>query len=462
MRTLEQNDLEQGNGFSIRYRKRGDDLFVANGAADISIRDLFHTLKGRYRSRFRGAIIYSEVTFRNNLRATCDIMGKYFGRGFRLVWAVKSAPVRRLVEIAGEESVSFDVGSCEEMSLATGFAGGDRIFHTAPGKFDWDIQAIGEHDCVSISDNLTELRLLDDMAKSRNKRLSVGIRVNPAISSSTQNEIATGTLDCKFGIPEIDDGFLRALKSLSNLDIRILHMHIGSQIADPSDYENALRNLILVYRKFEAAGIRIDSLDIGGGFPFGYLRREQGLHEASRDDHLFHNHVGYSFEDYVARIHRILAVEFGDAIPRIAIEPGRHIAAGTAFALGYVLDSKQYPNGIQWAISSLSVNDLFHKMLIPYTYFDVHVLGGGTGKTVPTAIGGTLCFSGDILTPRGEAVLLNEQLQRNDILLYNNVGAYSLLGSGNFHNMPRVPILMIDADGDLVEIRGEERPYFEE
>lgn len=93
----------------------------------------------------------------------------------------------------------------------------------------------------------------------------VGIRINPSIDSSTQKEISTGNLDCKFGIPELSEDFFDVLKTLTNLDVTILHMHIGSQISNPLDYVKALELLIKVYMKFKEKGYDINTIDIGGG-----------------------------------------------------------------------------------------------------------------------------------------------------------------------------------------------------
>ena len=464
MRILESNNLSVEENFSIKLRPQGDDILVKCRAGDLGIREIFKSLREMYPTRFRGAIIYCEDTFRDNLRQVKSRLEKYFGKRHRLLWAVKSAPIKKLLEIAAEEGVSFDVGSTEELLLARSFALGDRIYHTAPGKFDWDIQAIAQHGCVSISDNLTELELLDAKAKALGRRLSVGIRINPSIQGSTQSEIATGTPDCKFGIPEMSDSFIDGVRKLSNLNPDIAHMHIGSQIADPTDYENAIHSLLLACRKLESRGLGMGTIDIGGGFPYRYLSREAAADQGSLpdDQHVFHNYVKPAFQDYLRRIQAVFVEHFPGRMPCIAIEPGRLITAGAAFAVGYVLHAKNYPNGIRWLISSISVNDFYHKVPIPDTYYDVRVLAKNGAAPVPTAIGGTLCFSGDILTPRGCAVNLPEKVGRDDILLFNGVGAYSILGSGNYHNMPRLPILMIDTRGKLVEIREQETPYFEE
>ncbi len=464
MRVLSPNDLTTNKKFSMQFRYHRDDIMVRNADRELSIRALFDLVKSKYPSRFRGAIIYSEEVFRNNLRFTAATMRKYFGDKFNLFWAVKSAPVKKLVEIAAEESAAFDVGSYEELCLAKDFVSGARIYHTAPGKFDWDLEALAKYDCVSISDNPVELKLLDSKAKSLGKRLAVGLRINPAIESTTQRGIATGTLACKFGLPEISESLMEQLTELSNLDIKILHMHIGSQIAEPAEYERALSVLINCYRRLKGRGLPVDTLDIGGGYPYRYrdAAQKSDPDRETQGEHAFHNYVPYDFEDYISRIHAILKKELGDNLPWLTIEPGRHIAAGTAFALGYVLHTKQYPNGIQWLISSISVSDLCHKAILPDTYFDIHTIGGDRTDTTPTAIGGTLCFSGDILTPPGQAINLRKQIKRQDILLFNNIGAYTIIGSGNFHNMPRLPILLIDLQSNLLEIREQERPYFEE
>jgi len=198
-----------------------------------------------------------------------------------------------------------------------------------------------------------------------------------------------------------------------------------------------------------------------GGYPYKYLDNPKEK-DSTTNVHTFSNYSSENFETYISQIKDVLQKNFGNNIPCIAIEPGRHIAAGTAFALGYVLDTKIYPNRLRWIMSSVSVNDLFHKELIPNTYFDIHVLNDGSNKVIPSVIGGTLCFSGDILSPPGIAINLQKDIKRGDIIYYNNVGAYSILGSGNFHNMPRLPIFMIDVDLNLIELRTQEKPYFEE
>lgn len=443
-------DIAQRRPFALAFERRDQDLFVDVGERAIGISEIFATLQRMHQQTFRGAIVFSLPEFISNIELFSRLIEKRFPR-HRILWAIKSAPIPELIRAASSLPIAYEVGSFEELMLVVNEGvSGERICHTGSGKFDWDIDAIVRYGCISISDNIAELALLGEKACELGKRIEVGIRINPSIESHTHSAIATGTADCKFGIPEISPEFLAALKNLSHIDVSILHMHIGSQIASPENYGQALRNLIRAYRLFRKAGFEIQTIDIGGGFPFPYADREI---TGPSGDHAFSNAIRDPFEVYLERIHGVLVEELGNELPVIATEPGRIITAGSAFAIGCVLHTKQYPNGLRWLISSVNVNDLWLKEITPNLLFNIAFPGKRSEKTVPTAIGGTLCFSGDILTPPGVAVNLPEGIVRGDVLLFANVGAYALLGAGNFHLMPRLPVYLLDAAGELIRAR---------
>ena len=75
-------------------------------------------------------------------------------------------------------------------------------------------------------------------------------------------------------------------------------------------------------------------------------------------------------------------------------------------------------------------------------------------------MGGTLCFSGDLLTPTRAAIAMSSPIHRGSTFVLNNVGAYSFVGAGNFHNIPRLPILLVEDDLTLTELapQGESWP----
>jgi len=442
MKIIDMDDISKKRAFSISFERDDGSVLLKVGASKIGVRKIYDQIGKEFPDRFRGGIIYSREQFITNLKGMSEIISDHFAK-HKVFWAVKSAPLKELAQAAVEAGVGFDVGSAEELSLAIeAGADGSDICHTAPAKFDWDIDAIVKHGCISISDNLTELSLLDAKAGSAKKKIKVGIRINPAIKAETKASVSTGRMDCKFGIPEISDAYFERLKGFSNLDICILHMHIGHQISNPANYEQALESMVDVYRKFVQHGFKIEMIDVGGGFPYNYF--DNPTIDEGADNYSFVNYVPYDLGTYISRMKAKLAKLLGDGIPTIAFEPGCLVTAGTAFALGYVLNTKEYPNGLRWAMCSVSVNDLWSKLELHNEYHDIHILDKDTCEMIPTGVGSTLCFSGDILTPTGVAINLPKDVRRGDMLMFGNVGAYALLGSGNFHNMPRLPVFVID------------------
>ncbi len=451
MRTIKQLDVDV-NEFSINFEKTDDDVLYLDSGSKLSVLNISKLIKDKHPNFYRGAIVYSENTFRNNIRKTSEILAKHFDK-FRISWAVKSISLEYMVKVAAKEGIGFDVGSYEELELAKkANVAMNFIYHTAPAKYDWDINAIANKECVSISDNITELTLINDAAKVTGNKIKVGIRVNPVIESNTDSAIATGNINCKFGIPSVSPEFFIELKKLKNIEVSILQMHIGSQISSMSNYENAILSMVKTYKMFISNGFNIETIDIGGGFPYKYYPSDEL--NSTDSEHAWSNNVNYDFEKLISKISKLFKKEIKGVLPCIAIEPGRHLTAGTAFAVGYVLNTKIYPNNIQWVMTSLSVNDFWHKQIVPNTYYDINVLTGKKEtQMLPSAVAGTLCFSNDILTPPCLAIDLPKGIQRNDVVFIKNVGAYSALGTGNFHNMPTLPIYIIDNDLKLVEIK---------
>lgn len=428
--------------FSLHFKKDKNVLFLEVGDKKTSVPELYKKLEKEHGPRFRGAIVYSVADFIDNIRKFSDILKNHFNE-YAVVWAIKSAPIPELIRAVAGLPIGFEVGSYEELKLVIDEGiEGDRIYHTGTGKFDWDIDAIVQHNCISISDNLVELVLINDKAKLAGKIIDVGIRINPSIESDTHSAIATGTIDCKFGIPEISSDFLKTLGNLKHINVSILHMHIGSQVSNSANYQQALVNLLRVYRTFKQNGFNIETIDIGGGFPHQYS--DNAKSDLNATDQHFSNCTDETLDSYIKKIKETLVLEFGSNIPIIATEPGRKITAGTAFTLGYVLDSKIYPNGFRWLITSVNINDLWLKEITQTLYFNVEVLGKDTSSNIPTAIAGTLCFAGDVLTPFGISVNLPQKVERGDVVIFMNTGAYSLLGAGNFHGIPRLPVYIID------------------
>jgi diaminopimelate decarboxylase len=102
-----------------------------------------------------------------------------------------------------------------------------------------------------VVDNLDDIMLISDIGKKLNKITNVLVRVKPGIYAHTHSHIATGSNESKFGFiidnNAADEAIAKILEH-PNLKFSGIHIHIGSQILDISDYIKAI-DLIMVFIK---------------------------------------------------------------------------------------------------------------------------------------------------------------------------------------------------------------------
>ena len=79
-----------------------------------------------------------------------------------------------------------------------------------------------------------------------NKTAEILLRITPGIECHTHEYIQTGHLDSKFGfdLTQIDEAVNLILEEYSNLTLRGLHAHIGSQIFETKVYHDEIEILV--------------------------------------------------------------------------------------------------------------------------------------------------------------------------------------------------------------------------
>ena len=87
----------------------------------------------------------------------------------------------------------------------------------------------------------SEILEIENIAKSKNKKVDVGIRLNPNTDAKTLKQISTGKKENKFGINEKSFfEVVNLIKMSKHLNLKCLSVHIGSQILDHKPYEKML------------------------------------------------------------------------------------------------------------------------------------------------------------------------------------------------------------------------------
>lgn len=121
------------------------------------------------------------------------------------------------------------------------------------------------------AESLSELKLIDSIARKLKLKAPVGLRITPNVTAETHPYITTGNHEQKFGIDEVlVEKVLQEVKALKHVRLVGLEMHIGSQIYDPKYYVDATLKLLQAKSLCDTLGFKIEHLDIGGGFPVTY------------------------------------------------------------------------------------------------------------------------------------------------------------------------------------------------
>uniref|UniRef100_UPI000D1CCA95 diaminopimelate decarboxylase n=1 Tax=Streptomyces sp. rh195 TaxID=2034271 RepID=UPI000D1CCA95 len=249
-----------------------------------------------------------------------------------VLYAAKAFLSRAMARWIDEEGLGLDVCSVGELELAhaAGFPPERMVLH-GNAKTPRDIETalrlgVGR----IVIDSPSEVARIAALTGTAGRQ-KVMVRVVPGVSAGGHEKIRTGTDGQKFGLSLTDGSAQHAIARVlgqPQLELTGLHCHIGSQITDAKPYLVAVRRMVgLMARVKDSHGVTFSELDMGGGHGVAYRPGEAAL-------------------DLTALARRLGAelatgcAAAGLPLPRLAIEPGRAIAAPAGVALYRVLSVK--------------------------------------------------------------------------------------------------------------------------
>ncbi|WP_263140731.1 arginine decarboxylase [Pseudomonas sp. RIT-PI-AD] len=220
------------------------------------------------------------------------------------------------------------------------------------------------HNVFIVIEKESEVQLVIDEAASVGVAPQVGLRVR--LSSLASSKWAdTGGEKSKFGLSAAQ--LLAVVERFrgAGLDqgIRLLHFHMGSQIANLADYQHGFREAIRYYAELRSLGLPVDHIDVGGGLGVDY----DGTHSRNASS------INYDMDDYAAVVVGMLK-EFCDAQdlphPHIFSESGRAMTAHHAVLVMQVTDVERHndevpqiddpqalPQIVRWLVEMLGPTD---------------------------------------------------------------------------------------------------------
>lgn len=330
----------------------------------------------------------------------------------QVLYALKANPDPDLIRWVLEGGVSgFDVASIAEIELARAALPGGLCAYNHPVKPRESIRRAWRDFGVRefVVDHGAELDKLFDEAASD---VTVQVRV------ATHGTGAAVGFSDKFGAAPDDAAAL--LRRIVERGARpALAMHVGWQTTDPQAFANGIRTLAQVS---QAAGLRPDYLNVGGGFPSVLMP------------------PGRTLKDYMDAIAAAAGREFGGgagAPPPLRCEPGSALVTSGGAVLTQVLLVKESSAG---SAAAVYLNDglygalaeLIHSKIQPPTRVlapDGEERGGPLRRC---RVFGPTCDGYDASPAPFD---LPQSTREGDWLLLDGMGAYSAPLITNFNGM---------------------------
>ena len=388
--------------------------------------------------------LMDEVRIRENMRMYLKAFAEHFGPGSRPLYASKANSFKRIYEIAAQEGMGVDVVSSGEIytAMKAGFPLSEAYFHSN-NKTDWDIAfAMDNGIGYFVVDNREELDAIHEIAGQKGRKQPILLRLTPGIDPHTYEAVATGKVDSKFGTA-IETGqaleMVRYALSLSGIELKGIHCHVGSQVFGEDVYERASDIMLAFMAQCrEQFGVELEQLDMGGGYGVRYVDSDGQV-------------------DIPAAIGRVAAhmkaqcARLGMKLPRISMEPGRSIVADagmTLYSVGTVKKITGYKNYVS-VDGGMTDNPRYALYGSRYT---VYLASRPEDEKDLTAdVVGRCCESGDIVQPN---IKLPEP-RRGEILAVCTTGAYNYSMASNYNRVNRPAMVMVTPDSAYVAVRRE-------
>jgi arginine decarboxylase len=269
----------------------------------------------------------------------------YQGR-YLIAYPIKVNQQRSVVEQMIQHSqgqVGLEVGSKAELIAALITAAQKRITLVCNGYKDKEYIRLAllalqaGFTVYIILERMAELTLLADEAQRMHLEPHVGIRVRLASTCEGQWQ-DTGGEKAKFGFSVAQT--LEIAERLTQMQkrhwLKVLHFHLGSQIANIGDIQKCLYEGARYYVELHRMGIPIHTVDLGGGLAIDY--------DGTRTRSTYS--MNYTVKEYASHIVSAFAeVCSAENLPHphIITESGRAITAHHAVLLTNIIDMERAP-----------------------------------------------------------------------------------------------------------------------
>ncbi|MEE9585306.1 MAG: hypothetical protein V3W09_00205 [Nitrososphaerales archaeon] len=289
---------------------------------------------------------------------------------------------------------------------------------------------------------------LENLVAAANKTsisVNVIIRINPEVT--VKAVVRAAYRNSKFGVPfnngkrDSASSLLKRILVEPRLNFEGFHFHLGSQIEDISCYLNALDKLesFIEKMKKQHPHLSVKIIDIGGGTPVFY-----GTSIPSPE--VIGKTISKRLNTLVERV--------GEKFTLI-VESGRFLSAESSMLVSRIVNTKTYADqkflyvdaGFHLLLDAALLHQAYPQYIVPRSFDDDDL------RKVNLA--GRLCDTYDMF-PISQASDLKGAAP-GKLIVFQNVGAYSLVFGMPFHCQTKPPVFMRRLDGRFDMIRSAQK-----
>jgi len=385
--------------------------------------------------------VIDEETLRGICQNYKDAFSAY--EKVRLLYASKALCTSAVTKILSQEGFGFDVVSGGE--IYTVYKSGvnmKEVLFNGNNKSKEELEMAVDLGVGRIStDNFLELKLLNNIAKQKNKIVDILLRITPGIECHTHEYIQTGHLDSKFGfdMTQIDEALNLIVNEYKNINLKGLHAHIGSQIFETKVYSDEIEILVKeLVRIRKCFDIELEEINIGGGLGVKYTENDNP--PAVKE-----------IADVIINAINEVCENLNYPKPFVYLEPGRSIISTSGVTLYTVGSQKQVPNGKKYISVDGGMADNPRPSLYQAEYAAKIANKPEENPCETVTIAGRYCESGD--------VLINDiklpKLEEGDILCVYNTGAYNYSMASNYNRMQKPAMVLVKSGQSDIIVKRE-------
>jgi diaminopimelate decarboxylase len=299
----------------------------------------------------------------------------------------------------------------------------DKIVFSGVGKTDEELEFAIKIGIKQIScESAEEVDEIIEISNKLQKKTNIALRTNLDIKTNTHKYISTGGKTDKFGIDNTKIiAICDKIKAEKFINFVGLTIHIGSQILDIKNFENAFNSFANFIKSVQNAGHKLQSISIGGGLGVPYKPEETEVSHLTTQKYL------QLVDNFKNKIN----------LP-IVLEPGRFLVANSGIIIAKIVRIKKTDN-INFLILNVGMNNIIRPALYQAYHHILPIIKNENSNIQDYKIVGPVCESADIFHENYQM----QTMKKNDFVAILSTGAYCRSMASNYNLMPIIEEKMI-------------------